>query len=187
MAGEAGMILSMVILTVSSIWFSIAYNGVKKLKKSVDEAFATMDVHLEKRYDLIPNIEHVVYNLEDGSYDSFEKVLDARDAAWNSNSWQERFANENKVTDVFEAFMEESVNYPALHSNKNFIKYAKQFVDIEEDIANSKKYYNTIAKAYNSKLRRFPELVYAKMLGYRKRPFFPASVTEKQNNITIGL
>ncbi len=169
---QFGMIISTVLLTVGAIWFSSVYNAVKKLKVGVDGAFATMDIYLEKRYDIIPNIENVINTVSPDAEEAFAKVLEARDAAWNANSWQERFAGENEITAELDKFWEASESYQALQSNKNFVKYRQQLKDTAEDIEHARNHYNIAAKEYNAKIRSFPAFLYAKMLKYKKRPLF---------------
>lgn len=178
-----GIIISTLCLTFGGIWFSSAYNTVKKLKSNVDEAFATMDIYLEKRYDIIPNLANIVEaSGEADVQEAFEAVTKARDNAWNANSWHARFDGENAVTDALDSFLKAAEACPSLNSNKNFVKLKGQLEKAEESMENAKQYYNTIAKAYNAKLRTFPAFLYAKMLGFKKRPLFEASNAEKSRN-----
>jgi LemA protein len=68
------------------LWFIGAYNGFVKLKNSIEEAFATMDVYLKKRYDLIPNLVNTVKGYASYEASTLEKVIQARNSAMNANT-----------------------------------------------------------------------------------------------------
>ena len=73
-----GLIVVIVIVAILVIWFIAMYNGFVKIKNRVDEAFATIDVYLKKRYDLIPNLVETVKGYAAHESGTLEKVVQAR-------------------------------------------------------------------------------------------------------------
>ena len=87
------IVLGIVILLV--IIFVVMYNGFIRLKNNCDEAFATMDVYLKKRYDLIPNLVETVKGYAAHESQTLEKVIAARNMAQNATSPEAKIAGEN--------------------------------------------------------------------------------------------
>ena len=65
------------------------------------------------------------------------------------------------------------------------MKLQDQLNGIEDDIANARKYYNAVVKTYNTKVQSFPTMIYAKMLHFKKRPFFEVSDESKRENVKV--
>lgn len=72
-------------------------------------------------------------------------------------------------------------NYPDLKANENFKDLSNQLSKVEEDIANSRKYYNGCVRIFNNKVDMFPSNIVAKLLGYQKKKMFEADVNEREN------
>ena len=72
-------------------------------------------------------------------------------------------------------------SYPDLKANENFKNLSDQLLKVEEDIANSRKYYNGIVRTFNDKVEMFPSNLIAKILGYKEKDMFEASETEREN------
>jgi len=180
-----GMMAYAIALTVCAIWFSNCYNRLVKLKAHVDEAFAVMDVHLEKRYDLIPNLVNTVKGSAAHEEETLTQVIEARNAAWSANSWTSRLQSENDITDALHGLFAVAENYPELQANKNFVKFQDQLIKIEDDIAHARTYYNGTVREYNTRIKQFPTIVYAKMLKFKHRPYFEVSNSEKRNNVNV--
>ena len=72
-------------------------------------------------------------------------------------------------------------NYPQLKASENFRDLTNQLAKVEEDIANSRKYYNAVVRNYNDKVEMFPSNIFAKLFGYKEKVMFEASETEREN------
>ena len=93
-----GLIVVIVIVAILVIWFIAMYNGFVKIKNRVDEAFATIDVYLKKRYDLIPNLVETVKGYAAHESGTLEKVVQARNMAQSAGSDQEKIAADNMLS-----------------------------------------------------------------------------------------
>ena len=71
--------------------------------------------------------------------------------------------------------------YPELKANENFKDLSNQLSKIEDDIANSRKYYNAVVRLYNNKVEMFPSNIFSKMFGFKTKEMFSASETERKN------
>ena len=174
-------IIVVVIIVIICIYFFIAYNNLVKAKNLVKEAFSTMDVYLKKRWDLIPNLIEVVKSYAKHEKEIFEEVTSLRTNNYNNISIDKKIEVNETLTKDLSKIMAVSENYPELKSNQNFINLSKELSKIEDEIANSRKYYNGTVRLYNNKIQMFPSNIVAKIFGFNSENMFEASTEEKEN------
>ena len=158
-----------------------AYNGFVKLRNMKDEAFATMDVYLKKRYDLIPNLVETVKGYASHEKDTLEKVIAARNMAASATSVKDKMAGENALTGTLKTLFAVAESYPDLKANQNFMDLQKQLQSLEGEIAQSRKYYNGVVKEFNTKIEIFPSNIVAGIFKFLKAPYFEIEEGEREN------
>ena len=151
-----GLIVVAVIIAVSVIYFITCYNGFIKGKNSVKEAFSTMDVYLKKRWDLIPNLVNTVKGYAKHEKETLAEVIAMRNGNYSDMSMEEKIQTGNKLTGAISKLFALAESYPELKANQNFLDLSGQLKSIENDIANSRKYYNAVVKQFNNKVEMFP-------------------------------
>ena len=161
------------------------YNSFVKLKNNVEEAFATMDVYLKKRFDLIPNLVQTVKGYATHESETLDKVVRARSMIQSSSSQEERLDNENLLSGTLRSLFAVSEAYPDLKANENFLDLSDQLKRVEEDIANSRKYYNAVVKMYNTKREVFPSNIIAGMFHFDKKPLYEVVSQEERENVKV--
>ena len=186
--GAVGIIVAVivVVLLVAVVaWWISTNNALVRLKNKVEEAWATIDVYLKKRFDLIPNLVETVKGYASHETQTLEKVISARNIAGKAVAGEERIAAENQLTSSLRTFLNVvSENYPELKANTNFLDLQNQLKQIEGELEGARRYYNGNVKAFNTKIEVFPSNIVAKRMGedYKKRPYFELdSVVERQN------
>lgn len=132
------VIIGIVVLLL--LWLIVSYNGFIKLSANCEEGFATMDVYLKKRYDLIPNLVETVKGYAAHESKTLEAVVAARSAVASSSTTEEKLQNENILTGTLRSLFAVAEAYPELKANENFKELMNQLNHVEEDIANSRKY-----------------------------------------------
>ncbi len=170
-----------VIILVIAVWLVSAYNGFVKLRNMVREAFSTMDVYMKKRYDLIPNLVETVKGYAQHEKTTLENVISARNSAINASSVKDRIESENALAGTLRSLFALAEAYPDLKANTNFVELQKQLQSVEADIANSRKYYNSVVRSLNTKVESFPSSIVASIFGFRQEPMFEISSDERQN------
>ena len=165
-----GLIIVIAIVAILVVWFIAMYNGFVKIKNRVDEAFATIDVYLKKRYDLIPNLVETVKGYAAHESGTLEKVVQARNMAQSAKSDQEKIEADNMLSGTLKSLFAVAEGYPDLKANTNFIDLQNQLKAVEEDIANARKYYNAVVREFNTKREVFPSNIIAGMVGFKARP-----------------
>ncbi|MBR5128632.1 MAG: LemA family protein [Firmicutes bacterium] len=178
-----GLIIAVVVIAIIVIGM---YNSFIKLKNNCEEAFATMDVYLKKRYDLIPNLVETVKGYATHEKETLEKVIAARNMAQEAGTMEEKLAGENMLAGSLKSLFAVAEGYPDLKANTNFMDLQGQLKAVEEDIANSRKYYNAVIKQFNTKCEMFPSNIIASIFKFEKKPMFEVDAPEERQNVKVS-
>ena len=178
------VILGIVIVLI--LWLIVSYNGFVKLAANCEEGFSTMDVCLKKRFDLIPNLVETVKGYAAHESKTLEAVVAARTAVASSSTTAEKLENENVLTGTLRSLFAVAEAYPDLKANSNFIELMEQLKHVEEDIANSRKYYNAVVKRFNIKCRTFPSAIVAKIFNFSAKPMFEVQNLAERENVKVS-
>ena len=173
------------LIVIIGLWLVLSRNSFVSIKNQVEEAFATMDVYLKKRYDLIPNLVETVKGYATHESETFTKVTAARTAAMNTTSIDEKIANENALSGTLKSLFAVAEAYPQLQANTNFMDLQQQLKMLEDEIANSRKYYNAVVRTMNTKVESFPSNLVASIFGFKKQPFFEVGSAEERENVQV--
>ena len=173
------------IIIVLAIAFVGMYNSFIKLKNSCEEAFSTMDVYMKKRFDLIPNLVETVKGYAAHEKKTLEKVMAARNGIQSAATVEEKMAQENVLTGTLKSLFAVAEAYPDLKANTNFLDLQNQLQSVEEDIANSRKYYNAVVKQFNTKCEMFPSNIIASMFHFERKPMFEVDSAEERKNVEV--
>ena len=179
------MLIAIGIIVVLIIIFVVMYNGFIRLKNNCDEAFATMDVYLKKRYDLIPNLVETVKGYAAHEKETLERVVAARNMAQGASTPEEKAAGESMLQGTLKSLFAVAESYPDLKANQNFMDLQGQLKAVEEDIANSRKYYNAVVKQFNTKCEVFPSNLIAGIFHFEKKPMFEVEAQEERQNVKV--
>ncbi|MBE5744847.1 MAG: LemA family protein [Clostridiales bacterium] len=187
----AGIIVGSVVFLLAIIfvcWWIKTRNAFVRLKNRVEEAWATIDVFLKKRYDLIPNLVETVKGYAKHESETLQNVVAARNMAMSAKTIEEKAAAENGLTGSLRTFFSAvAESYPQLHANTNFLDLQNQLRNIESELESSRRYYNGVVKSFNTKLELFPANIVGKRMGeeYTKRPYFELDSAEERQNIKV--
>lgn len=184
MIAIAGIIIA-VIVGVIVVWLIAAYNGFVRANNNCEEAFATMDVYMKKRYDLIPNLVETVKGYAAHESSTLQKVVEARNMAQSASTVEERAQAENILSGTLKSLFAISEAYPDLKANQNFMDLQSQLQRIEDEIANSRKYYNAVVKLFNNKCQMFPSNIIANVFHYTRKPMFEVENEEERRNVKV--
>ena len=173
------IIIAIIVLIV--IYALALYNSFVKLNNKVKEAFSTMDVYLKKRWDLIPNIVETVKGYAKHEKDTLKEVVELRNSTYDKMSDEEKIKTNEQLSSGINKIMALAEAYPDLKANENFKDLSKQLTKVEDDIANSRKYYNGVVRIYNNKVEMFPSNIFAGLFGYKSKEMFEVSANEREN------
>jgi LemA protein len=148
------------------------YNSLVQLKIRADSAWSDIDVQLKRRHDLIPNLVETVKGYAAHEKGTFENVAKWRSAAMSATAPAERAQAEGQLTMALKSLFAVAEAYPQLHANENFMSLQKSLADIENDVQNSRRYYNAVVRDYNTRIQSFPANMFAGSFGFQPRQFF---------------
>ncbi|MGN1371793.1 MAG: LemA family protein [Candidatus Coprovivens sp.] len=176
-----GKYVVIVIILLIIIYVLVIYNSFVKLNNKVKEAFSTMDVYLKKRWDLIPNIVDVVKGYAKYEKDTLKDIVEKRNGIYDNMSDYEKIKTNEQLSNEISRIIGLVEAYPNLKANDNFKELSAQLTKVEDDIANSRKYYNGVVKIYNNKVEMFPNNIFAKLFGYKSKLMFEMTANEREN------
>jgi len=179
------IIVVVVIIVVLVLVLIGMYNGLVKLRNAVEEAFSTMDVYMKKRFDLIPNLVETVRGYASHEKETLEKVVQARNFVQSAGTPEDMMYGEGMLSGALKSLFAIAENYPQLRANENFMNLQHQLQRVEEDIANSRKYYNGTVRMYNTKTEVFPNSLVAGMFRFVKKPLYEVSSVAERENVQV--
>ena len=157
------------------------YNGLAKLNNKVEEAFATMDVYLKKRWDLIPNIVETVKGYAKHEKETLEEIVGLRNDSYNKMTDNEKVEANKKLSEGVTKLFAIAENYPDLKASENFKDLSNELSKVEAYIANARKYYNGCVRQFNDKIVVFPNNLIAGLLGFSKKAMYEINESEREN------
>ena len=173
------IIIAVVVLII--IYALATYNGFVQLNNKLKEAFSTMDVYLKKRWDLIPNIVETVKGYAKHEKDTLKEIVELRNGAYDKMSDDDKIKTNEQLSKEINKIMALAEAYPDLKANENFKDLSNQLSKIEDEIANSRKYYNAVVRMFNNKVEMFPSNIFACLFRYKSKAMFEANANEREN------
>lgn len=156
------------------------YNGLVKTKIRVDEAWSDITVQLKRRVDLIPNLVETVKGYAKHEKTVFEEVTKARASMMSAgNDVAANAKADNMMQSALKSIFAVAEAYPDLKANTNFQDLQKELVDTEDKIQAARRFYNAAVREFNTKIKVFPTIIFAGMLGFTGREFFELDEAEQ--------
>ena len=168
-----GVLLLLLIICIAN------YNRLIKLRTKTEEAFSTMDVYLVKRWELIPKLVDSVKAYMAHEKGTLEKVTELRARDYESLSEADKLKVNTDITKGLGRILVVSEGYPELKSSGNFLQLSRDLFQVEDEIAQSRKYYNGCVRIYNTKVQTFPGNIFAGMFGFQSKQMFEATAIQR--------
>ena len=170
------MITGIVIAIALALSLAIVflYNGLVSASQHVREAWGAIEVQLQRRASLIPNLVESVKGYASYERDTMERVVSARGALTAAGSPRAAAQANAELTSALGTFFAIAEAYPDLKANERFAQLQSDLADTENKIAYARNYYNGAVEIYNVKVESFPGLLIAGPAGYRRAEFFAA-------------
>ncbi len=169
------LILLIAIIIIIIIAVIVLYNGLVTARNKVKNAWAQIDVQLNRRADLIPNLVETVKGYAGHEKTVFEDVTAARAGLMNANGVKEISEANNQLSSTLKTLFAVAENYPDLKANENFKDLQAQLSQTEDKIAYSRQFYNDCVLMYNNKCETFPSSIFAGMFNFKQADFFEAA------------
>lgn len=164
----------LIALALVVIWFVITYNGLVKLRNRVDNAWGQVEVQLQRRYDLIPNLVQAVKGYASHESETFEKVITARNRAADATGPAAKADADNVLTGMLRQLFALAEDYPDLRASENFQDLQGQLAETEDKVSVARQIYNDSTLTFNNKVQTIPSNIVASITGFSARDFFDA-------------
>ena len=174
------------IIVIFLIYILITYNSFINSRNLVKEAFSTMDIYLKKRWDIIPNLIEVVKGYSKYEKETLTKITSLRNSSYDELTMDNKININEELSKCLSNIFAVSENYPELKANELYANLSSNLISIEDEIANSRKYYNGTVRNFNNKIQMFPNNLLAKLFRFKEYKMFEANAEEK-NNIGVNL
>ena len=175
-------LIVLVIVIALVITYIVMYNGLQRAKVNTDEAWSQIDVQLQRRNDLIPNLVETTKGYAKHERETLDEVVGLRNKIMQlpADAHQEKMEISNQLTDALKSIFALSENYPDLKASQEFSQLQEELTNTENKIAYSRQLFNSSAAVYNQKLLTFPSNVVAKMHHFTKVNYLEIPAEEKE-------
>jgi LemA protein len=165
-----------VLIVVLIIGFLIArsYNSLVAKRNRVDTSWSHVEVQLQRRYDLIPNLVETVKGYASHESGTFERVVAARSAGQSASGPAEQTQADNLLTGALRQLFAVAEDYPELRASENFSSLQNDLSDTENKIAVSRQIYNDTVLTYNNAVQQLPSNIVASVTGFKTGDFYDA-------------
>lgn len=180
------MWIAIIIIVLLVVWVISLYNGLVQLKQRVNNAWSQIDVQLQRRFDLIPNLLETVKGYMKHEEGILTKVTELRTSWANASTVGEKAELNNELSGALKTIMAVSENYPDLKANQNFSELQEELQNTENKISFSRQFYNDTVTKYNTKLQVVPSNIVASIFHFEPAELFKAESEEARKNVKIS-
>ena len=180
-AGTIALVgVALVALVIGAMYVSSRNQMVTK-NEAVKSAWAEVDVVLQRRADLIPNLVETVKGIAAQEQTVFHDIAYARSALLGAQTPKDRIAANGQLDGALGRLLAIVENYPQLKSNENFLRLQDELAGTENRIAVERKRYNDVLQEYNTYIGLFPNNIFARWAGFqRNNAYFTASESSRE-------
>ena len=186
MSGLIGFMIFIILIAIVGFFLVGMYNTLVRARNEVKNAWSQIDVQLNRRHDLIPNLVETVKGYMTHERETLEAVTAARQQAVNITGDVEAKARaENQLSQTLRSLFAVSEAYPDLKANQNFLALQEELASTENKIAFSRQYYNDSVLNLNNRIEMFPTNIFANMFNFVKEKFFEVETVEARKPVQV--
>ena len=166
------LLIVLVVLLLAGLMFGGKYVGIRNdlvtKKEAVNAAWSQVDVALQRRADLIPNLVETVKGYAKHEETIMTAVANARSALLGAKTPQEKIAANTQLDGALGRLLVVVENYPNLKANETFLRLQDELAGTENRIAVERRKYNETVQSYNTQIQLFPNNIVASMSGFER-------------------
>lgn len=168
------------LILVTGVWAVVSYNNLVNLHENVQSQYSNMDVYLQRRADLIPNLVNTVKGYTSHESQILEEIAKSREKLAGSSNISEKAEANNELSSAINRLLIVVENYPNLKADTQFTALCDELSGTENRIAVARKDYNLAVQNYNKSIKKFPMILIANILGFSSAERFEAAESSKE-------
>lgn len=173
------------VIIILAIIIAIMYNSLVTLKQRTQNAWSQIDVQLQRRFDLIPNLVECVKGYMTHESETLENVTKLRTSWSEATTADEKIKLDNELSSSLKSIMAVAESYPDLKANQNFISLQGELTDTENKISYSRQFYNDIVTRYNTKIQTVPSNIIAGIFGFKAQELYKIDTEEARKSVKV--
>jgi LemA protein len=163
------------------LYFVSVYNGLIRLSRNIEKAWANIDVLLKQRHDEIPKLVKICEGYMKYERETLEKITAARTACIQAKGIGDSAAKEGELSGLLRQLFAVAENYPDLKANQNFLQLQQRTSYLESQIADRREFYNDSTNNYNIRIHQIPDMWVAGMLNMADKELFKVGEEDKKD------
>lgn len=177
------MIIPIVLVVTIILIVLIQYNAITKLKMKVKQSKSGIDVYLQQRFDLIPNLVQAVKGYMNYERETLQEIIELRTQYNETKDLKVSETLNNQLNNIIAV----AENYPELKASEQFLNLQKNLSKIESQLQAARRIYNNDVTKYNTKINVVPYNIIAIIFGFEEEYLFQISEESVKNNIDIEI
>jgi LemA protein len=162
------------VLVLVVAWVVVVYNRLVRLRNKCEEAWSGIDVQLQRRTDVVPNLVETVKGYAGHEREALERVVQARNAVATAAGPRDAGRADDQLEGALRQLFAVAEAYPDLKASSSFLQLQRELTQLEEDISFARRYHNAVVEDLNTGIQSFPAVLVARPLGFREREYFKA-------------
>ena len=163
------------------MYFVSIYNGLIRLSRNIEKAWANIDVLLKQRHDELPKLVKVCEGYMKYERETLEKITNARTACLAARTVGESSKAEGQLNTALKTLFAVAENYPDLKANQNFVQLQSRVSYLESQIADRREFYNDSVNSYNIRINQLPDMFVARMINMLPKELFKVSEEDRKD------
>lgn len=173
------IVASGALIVLIVVWVAVTYNRLVGRRNRVEEAWSGIDVQLQRRADLVPNLVETVRGYAAHERETFEQVTLARTGVTTASGPEEAGAADQQLSGALKQLFAVAEAYPDLKASEHFRALQSDLVAIEEELSFARRFHNAVVEELNTSIQRIPTVFVARPLGFEEREYFQAGIDDR--------
>lgn len=165
---------TIVIVLAVVLWMAWTYNRLVEYRNRANMAWGQVEVQLQRRFDLVPNLVATVKGYASHEAETLEAVTKARQQVQTASEPDPQVSAENFLSDALRQIFALSEAYPDLKADRNFRELQSSLESIESNLSVARQIYNDAVYTFNTSMQQFPTVVVVKPMGFKEKTLFDA-------------
>lgn len=162
------MLYLIILIVILLVYILVFYNIVINKENNVEQANSVIDIYLQQRVDLIPNLVQCVKGYKNFEQNTLENIVKLRTSFLENKNTKDGILLDKKIDNIILV----AEDYPELKANEQFINLQKELVKIENQLQASRRLYNLEVEKYNNIIKIFPNNIISKIFEFKEKEFF---------------